>query len=134
LILLYGRPASGKSRLARDIAKRTGLRIITVDEMRARTKTADAAQAQLIYQVKRSTDELIVEACCPHPRLVELSRLTVQVRTSDELVQTRLLKRGWTKAHVSRALRERYAVRPDVTVDSVSTTATDDVIAALERL
>ena len=87
--------------------------------MRARTKTADAAQAQLIYEVKRSTDELIVEACCPHPRLVDLARLTVQVRTSDELVQTRLLKRGWTKAHVSRALRERYAVRPDVTVDSI---------------
>lgn len=128
MILLYGRPASGKTLLRRRLAKTTGRPHTSVDAKRVNTATANAAQAQLILEAKRNPD-IIIECCHPHPVLVELAQLKVLVHASNHTVRQRLTKRGWTQAHINRALSETYPVRPDYTLHSADNEQIEQLIA-----
>lgn len=129
MILLYGRPASGKSELRQRLADATGRPHVSVDDKRANTATAKAAQAQLILEAKRNPD-IIIECCHPHPVLVEMAQLKVLVHASDQRIRQRLSMRGWSQGHIGRALRERYPVEPDVTCH----TARDDEVQQVIEL
>lgn len=133
MILLYGRPASGKSDLRVRLAEATGRPHVSVDDKRANTTTAKAAQAQLILDARRKPD-IIIECCHPHPVLLELAQLTVLVHASDQRIRQRLTARGWSQGHIGRALRERYPVNPDLTCQTADPEQVRAVIARVGAL
>jgi len=134
MILLYGRTGSGKSTLAAELAKRTGLKHIEVDSFRAKGAGALAAQAMLIHAARDAEGPVIVECCSPTPKLAEMADLKVEVCVSDPELIWRLRRRGWNRAHIGRALKERYATRPDITVSCQSLTlmkqAVEEILTA----
>lgn len=133
MILLYGRPGSGKSRIARELSDRLGCDWISVDEKRDGTATPEAAQAQLIHAARAATDgDLIVECCRPHPRLLQEADLVVEVEARDQAISQRLSRRGWSRGHIVRALAETYDVTPDVLAVYENPDPAATIITALE--
>lgn len=131
LILLYGRTASGKSTLAEKLVRQTGATHMPVDAVRAQGYTGLAAQARLIFDAREAQGDVIVECCSPTPRLAEMADLIVLVEVSDSELIWRLRRRGWTRQHIGRALRERYATTPDITVECGSQEQLVDAIEAV---
>lgn len=132
MILLYGRPASGKTALRRRLAKATGRPHASIDGKRARTSTAKAAQAQLILQARRQPD-LIAECCHPHPALAELATVKVLVHAPDWSIRQRLTQRDWSPAHINRALAETYPVRPDYTCDTTNHADVEELLTKISE-
>lgn len=118
MILLYGRPASGKTRIAKELRDRLGCEWVSVDEIRDALGigAATLAQAELIHKAREADGDLIVECCRPHPRLLDEATLVVEVEASNQTISQRLTARGWSRGHIGRALAECYAVTPDVLV------------------
>jgi broad-specificity NMP kinase len=117
VILIYGRPGSGKTWICKELFEHLNCDWVSVDHKRRHSATAEAAQAKLIHLARSMRgQDLIIECCSPHPRLVDEATLVVEVQAPDYLVRRRLYARRWSRDHIGRALAERYDVDPDLIV------------------